>query len=200
MSECNLMRKMANIRAIVRAALLFALGGALSYPLSMFFDPPFRDLSHSYIMTHLPVLPVPFACLSIALFLRTWKACLAAPLNIVVWLAAYALELKGDGSGQDQFYILFAGIVGGLGLAFSDSLCCRSLRTLKCLSVAASIGLIAAVPFALIDANASNIGGNSVGVGLMCSFALWQGSIGAYLYFICAQSDESEVAGEIGER
>jgi hypothetical protein len=143
------------------------------------------------VLTRLSMVPVPFALLSVVLFLRSYKAVISVPLNVVVWWVAYEFFASPKTSPWPIPPLLVAGAVGGLGVALSDSICCPRLLSPKRLSYAALIGLAAAVPFVVLSLKAivSHIEGPFFIILLALSTGVWQASVGSYLY-ICTDRDE----------
>jgi hypothetical protein len=178
-------------------AVLFWVGGSLSWVLSSWTDRifaswlPFPIKAPLTTLTNLSMVPIPFALLSVALFLRSWRAAIAVPLNVVVWWCAYGL--CGPPSSPWPIPPLFvAGAVGGLGVALSDSMCCPRLLSPKRLLYAALIGLGAAAPFFVLSLRAviPRIGGPFLVILLALSTGVWQASVGSYLYLVCTDRDE----------
>jgi hypothetical protein len=195
----SFMTDIKNVRKSLRAAILFAVGGALAFLLSNFIHPMLPRWARLQGITDLTVIPIPFAVLSAVLFLRTWKALAAVPLNVMVWFVAYAISRQGSDRAQDNFWILVAGVVGGVGVALSDSVCCPHLLSPKRLSLVAFIGFVAAVPFAALKANALIIGSPAIGVLILCAFALWQASVGTYLYIVCTQRERMDETSDMAK-
>jgi hypothetical protein len=141
------------------------------------------------------LIPLPFAVPAAVLLLRSWRAALAAPLFVVVWLVAYGCAHLGL---VTFLPMLIGGLVGALGLALS----CRLALALywgagrpagftsENLRAAAILGCVAALPF--------QIRLSSRGMGITAAtwefrelaicFAVWQALVGSYLYWLCARS------------
>ena len=164
-------------------AVLFAIFGAWS-----------GSFGSSY--AGLVMLPIPFALLSALLFMRTVRAILVIPLIVGVWIAAYssAVNLSGR-AGQDPylFPICVGGLVGGLGLALSVSICHRRLLTPPFLVAALILGAVAALPFASwLRAEFSWHDGPLVRIREGCAFAIWQAVVGTCLYAVCSSGAKKE--------
>jgi hypothetical protein len=63
----------------------------------------------------------------------------------------------------------------------------------------AFIGFVAAVPFAALKANALIIGSPAIGVLILCAFALWQASVGTYLYIVCTQRERMDETSDMAK-
>lgn len=182
------MRFDARVGKVLGVAVLYALCGVLSSYLGDWGDRFFKGLGLD-ILT-----PLPFALISAALFLRTWKAVLAVPLNCAAWVAAYNIagQMYGSGGpyfGKAYFAVCLAGLAGGLGVALADSICHPTLFAPKHLGCAAFIGAVAGLPFGF------SVDNGNVPWALPCFFAIWQASVGTYLYYVCTDGRKSaEVA------
>jgi hypothetical protein len=188
----------SNVRIgkLLGVAALYALGGVLSAYLPDWAERVFKGfaLSAGDVLT-----PLAFALISAALFLRSWKAVLAVPLNCAAWVAAYhiAVQVYGSGGlyfGRAYFATCLAGLAGGLGVALADSICCTRLLAPIRLIAAGFIGAVAGLPFGF------SVGNGNVPWVSPCSFAIWQASMGTYLYYVCTQSREGTKAADSPQR
>lgn len=180
------MPSLERVGKLVGVAALYALGGVLSYYLADWGDRLFKGRSLYHLsVSAIVLMPLPFALLSAALFLRNRKAVLSVPLNCAAWAAAYAIAIQLAANGGAYFAMAYyraclaAGFVGGLGVVLADSICHPRLLALKHLGAAALIGAVAGLPFASDDWPAA------------CDFAIWQASMGTYLYFVCTGGGET---------
>jgi hypothetical protein len=182
----------ARVGKVLGVAALYALGGVLSAYLPDWAERVFKGfaLSAGDVLT-----PLAFALISAALFLRSWRAVAAVPLNCAAWVAAYHIAVRVYGSGglyfgKAYFATCLAGLAGGLGVALADSICCTRLLAPIRLIAAGFIGAVVGLPFGFSVDN-----GNVPWVS-PCSFAIWQASVGTYLYYVCTQSRQrAEVVG-----
>ena len=164
----------------VGVAIMFAVCGAWS---SRFFSEQSTDL-----MKCAP--PVPFALLSVLLFLRTPTGILSVPLSVIVWLAAYITAMwLGMGLGSDNYTpMCIGGGVGGLGLVLCAAVWRHWLFCRRYLVGGAVIGGLAALPFGLwLKGYRADMAEGALRLPLQYSFAIWQGAIGTYLYIICTR-------------
>ena len=183
----------ARVGKLLGVAVLYAICGAVSFYSADWGDRFFKWLGLD-ILT-----PLPFALLSAALFLRSWRAVAAVPLNCAAWVAAYhiAVQVYGSGGlyfGRAYFATCLAGLAGGLGVALADSICCTRLLAPIRLIAAGFIGAVAGLPFGF------SVGNGNVPWVSPCSFAIWQASMGTYLYYVCTQSREGTKAADSPQR
>ena len=139
-------------------------------------------------------VPLPFAILSAALFLRTAKAWLAAPLNVAAFPVALGVLAFLDAIAAPFWArMCLAGATGGLLLALADSICHPRLLSQSSLPPAVYIGAIVALPFAAYESSwkIDCSGDFWCTWGLQCSFAIWQASLGTYLYAVCTHRDNA---------
>lgn len=140
------------------------------------------------------LIPLPFAVPAAVLLLRSWRAILAAPLFVVIWLVAYACAWFG----RITFLpMLIGGLVGALGLALSCRLALARYRgperpavfTSENLRSLAILGCVAALPFQIrLSSREMDIGGATWEfLELAICFAVWQALVGSYLYWVCSQ-------------
>ena len=116
---------MKRLMTPVGVAVLFALCGALS---SQFLD---ENGQHGFLL----LVPVPFALLFAALFLRTATEIVAAPLFVVAWFAAYlTATYTGIAASSELFRMpmCVGGLVGGLGVTLSATFYRRSSDRSPC--------------------------------------------------------------------
>jgi hypothetical protein len=182
----------------IGAALLFAICGAWSAHL--------LTIEADWAVF---AFPVPFALLCVVLFLRTAKAILIVPLNLVVWLAAHvtavavALEVGNDSS---FFPMCLAGLVGGLGLALCAGIAHRPMLSLRHLIVAAVVGCAGGAAFGpWLDAHLDSLRPGGLPdplkpLRLQYACAIWQTAIGTYLYTVCTQAKSGTRPADEGER
>jgi hypothetical protein len=174
------------MKRILQVAALYAVCGVFSANLGAWGAPLLKGwpLDATEVLT-----PLPFALLSGALLLGTsWKAVPAALLNCATWLAAYSIAMRTVSNSSPYFGMCLAGFAGGLGVALADSICHPELLAPKRLAGAVLIGSVAGLPF---GAWASSSNG-AASWAWMCSFAIWQASMGTYLYFVCTRGRECE--------
>ncbi|HXN50265.1 MAG TPA: hypothetical protein VN893_26685 [Bryobacteraceae bacterium] len=175
-------------------AVLFAVCGALS---SFLFPGRGRVWE--------PLLPLPFALLCVILFLRKPRAILAVAFSVPVYGAAVlSAVLVSPFLGWACFPpVCLGGFVGGAGLAFSFGIVHQRLLARRCLLRVASIGAVAALPFALWVAYLLRISGPEdpqQALRLMCSYAIWQAVVGTYLYAICTRPADGGRLDDLTER
>jgi hypothetical protein len=179
------------VRKLLGVAALYALGGALTPYLWDWADRFLKTWTlNSFDVSRDALTPLAFALLSAVFFLRSWRAVLSVPLNWAAWLGAYhiALQMEQSGGpyfGKTFFEMCLAGFAGGLGVALADSICHRKLVAPKNLSGAALIGTLAALPFGFW------FHGYQAPWHAPCSFAIWQASVGTYLYYVCTDGRKS---------
>ena len=176
-----------NVRVakLLGVAVLYAFGGVLCEYL--------QQRQHQFTgywgpnsdLLDLSLGALPFVVLSVALFLRTWKAVLSAPLNIAVWAltSTFAADFGRTHAGDIRSVwvgLCLAGLAGGLGVALADSICHPILLAPRYLAGAACIGTVAGVPFGLWCFGFVTFVG-----AWMCALVIWQASMGTYLYSAC---------------
>ena len=176
-SENDLLLKGLKCAAV---AILFAACGGWS---ALFCLPHFPDGPGS-----LPYLfPVPFTLLCAILFLPSVQALCALPMP-VVWLIAYfAANFAGMSSGDARLPGCVGGLVGALGLVLCVSIGYPPFW-LKRFAVGGLVGLISALPFAswvqAYHATDFNRGPAANPPAPTYAFAIWQASMGTYLYLL----------------
>jgi hypothetical protein len=140
------------------------------------------------------LVPLPFALPAAILLLRSWRAVIAAPLFVIVWLVAYFSAFFG---GITFVPMLIGGAAGALGLALSCRLALARYRgperpavfTSENLRVAAILGGVAALPFQIC------LSSREMGVAaktwefreLSVCFSVWQALVGSYIYWVCSR-------------
>lgn len=179
--------------AVLGVVLLFGLCGLLS---GRFFEVNggWRTL----------LLPIPFGVAAAFLFLRSAKAILVVPLYALVWTMAYfvAMDMAISRTPQSDYIpMCLAGLVGGLGVCLASGIVNRCLLSRRYLLAACLVGCVAALPFGLwlgeihralsINAHEDALQATR----LLCSFAIWQAAVGAYLYVVCTGWKRKQDAG-----
>lgn len=166
-------------RRYVVVALLFAICGALSA----------AYLLPSRFPDRVPmILPIPFALLCALLFLHTLRAVFAVPLIVAVWLIAYSVTFFVGflGASIVPVPLFLGGFISGIGLVLCVSTCRRRLLSRKYIFRGAKISTIGALAFApwlwSFLANLNNY--RPPQWLLICAFAIWQATVGTYLYAI----------------
>lgn len=179
------MRIDARVGKLLGVAVLYALGGALCNSLANWVAQLMNHFGWFPPLGVFGLFPVaiPFTLISVALFLRTWKAVLSALLNLVVYPAAYAIAQQMAHSEWPIPGLFLAGFAGGLGVALADSICQPKLFTFEHLGAAAFIGMITAWTFFMSS------------FAEVALYVVWQASVGTYLYYVCTDGRKSaEVA------
>jgi hypothetical protein len=179
---------------LLPVATLFVATGTCSATLSG--DTIFGGVampSASYLLR----VPLPFAILAPLLLLRSWRAVVAAPLFVAVWIIAWMAAIGGV---SVLLPMLVGGFVGGLGLALACSVGRPAIRVP--VRSAAVLGCVAAVPFQVIfwphvSSHPSGVLGKWSYWELATLFAVWQPVVGSYLYWVCDQLRGREM--EIGQ-
>jgi hypothetical protein len=176
----------------VGVAILFAISGALSSLVFNFGDSLWPPLA-------LPLVALPFGVMSVLIVVRSSEAFLILPLIVAVWIAAFYSILAMYGRPliyvlpvMDGYFRMCAvGLIGGLGLALSFAIHRRGLLAGRYLIGAAIAGAVSALPFGfwLATGNAGEKSSSSV-IGLACAFAVWQATMGTYLYSACRRLNE----------
>lgn len=176
--------------ALLAVALLYALSGHLSVLLALTCGRPLSLGWHDAMGLDNCLFPLPFALLSTMLLLRSWKALICVPLNVLIWfLALRIVTLETAQPRPSLFFIrLFAaGLVGALGVAVADSICQPGLRRLKRLWIVALIGAASAwLGFYL----------GSYYWLVMGVATAWQVAVGTYLYFACSGRETEEAPAD----
>lgn len=168
---------------LIGVAMLLAFCGGLS-PVLLELMPLAKKLDFPPLFFAWDVMALPFALLfgllSFARCLYSPRAVLYVVLNMVVLHAAFWIAIIGEGGLMKA--LALAGAVGALGVALAGSVCCRWLLSLECLVPVTLLGMVAAVPSAVMGD--SLIDGPKL--PLFCSvFAVWQSCVGTFLYWIC---------------
>lgn len=172
------------VRAIAGVAALYAVCGAVSSVLAAFGT----SLVWKWPLNATEALtPMPFALLSGALLLgTTWKTVPAVLVTCAAWLAAHSIAVRTVNIGSPYFGFCLAGLAGGLGVALADSICRPKLLAPKHLAAAALIGSAAGLPFGAWAMRSES----ATYLAYMGSFAIWQASVGTYLYAVCTHGRE----------
>ncbi len=144
------------------------------------------------------MLPVPFALLCALLFLRQWRAIIAVPLMVAVWVAAYTFGyflgwaspvLLGPGCG---------GFIGGGGLVLCAAICHRRLLSRENVfrgAVIGSVSGLAFAPWAGVHYMQLNFEPPK-GPALLLAFAIWQAAVGTYLYAVVHRPQKETLPGD----
>jgi hypothetical protein len=183
----------------IGAALLFAICGAWSSRL--------LSIEADWAVC---AFPVPFALLCVLLFLRTTKAILIVPLNLVVWLAAYMTAMAVAFEVRNEHYLFpmcLAGLVGGLGLALCAGIAHRPMLSSKHLIVAGVVGCAGGAafgPWLAAHFESLRFGGGPRDplqpLRLQYACAVWQTVVGTYLYTVCTQAEGGTRPANEGDR
>lgn len=162
----------------IGVALLFALSGACSASLMNPFSPGEEG-------SHILLVPLPFAFLSIFLFHPTKPAgLLGLPLNVLAWLIAYfTVGFVTGNTGDPLIGMCVGGAAGGLSVTLCAATGQRRLLSSKYLISAAGIGAVSALSF-VFSARGED---TRLLLGRRCAFAIWQAAVGTYLYVVCAR-------------
>jgi len=144
-----------------------------------------------------PMLPIPFALLCALLFMRSWRAIVAVPLMVAVWVIAF---MAAGSVGMLSHDVLapgcVGGLIGGVGLVLCAATCHRRLLSPMYVFGGAVIGSLSALEFVpWVSLYYSHLGRpddprGDLELPLMLAFAIWQVAVGAYLYKIARDSDE----------
>jgi hypothetical protein len=165
------------------AAMVFALCGGSS---SVALLPHFPDVHVGFLL----IFSLPFAAVCVLLFMRTGAGVMAGLLmSLVVWPVSFmAANAVGIERIDDRLPGCVGGLVGALGLALCASIGNRSFLSAKYLAICAVIGSTAGLAFAswlkLYYATDINRGPMANPPVPMVAFAIWQTSVGTYLYAI----------------
>lgn len=165
----------------VGVAILFAVSGAWSSQFCV-------DGKDRLIVT----LPIPFALLSTLLFWRSIRAILIVPAVVVVWLAAYMGAMAAGmemgivyGILSDYVPMVFGGLIGGFGLSLCAGIFHGRLRWREVggTSIAGMISALAFGPWlASLYSHLNGAQDPVQPVRLKYAFAIWQATVGTYLY------------------
>jgi hypothetical protein len=168
-------------------AILFAVSGRLSASLCL---PHFPDGPHGLFY----LFPVPFALLCIVLFMRSVQAVCALPIPMIWLLAYWAANFIGTASGDDLLPGFVGGLVGALGLVLCVSIG-HPPFSFKRFAIGALVGLISGLSFAswveayhATDVNRGPLAGPPTPIH---AFAIWQASMGTYLYVLSLTKQNS---------
>jgi hypothetical protein len=165
--------------ALVVVAIAFAVCGACSA----------RLWEHPGALGDYGV-PFPFGFLVVLVCLRTYKAIPVVPLFFVVWYIAFWSAMSArDVTNSDYFAAGFSGAIGAVGVALVGAITQPRLRPRSALCGAAVAGFVSGLPFGLWFAY-QRPGTDSPqkaeqAVWLAISFAIWQSTVGTYLFASC---------------
>jgi hypothetical protein len=187
----------SGILSYVAVSILFAVSGALSSRI-VNFDGNI-DFGRDFL---LPLVALPFGVLCMLILVRSIKPVVILPLIVAVWLAAFwtatAMSVRStvlDNLPTLAAYIPMctAGLIGGLGLALFLAIHRRGVLAWRYLIGAAIAGSVSSLPFGFwLDTRQASETGPSSAMDIACAFAIWQATMGTYLYSVYSRLKGAE--------
>ena len=137
------------------------------------------------------LFPLPFALLCAVLFLRGapegHRVIFVVPLMMATWYVAQFLA-----SAILGLYPV-GGLIGGIALVLSTSLCCPKLYSEEFILSGAIIGTVSSFTFFPYFDRYERIFDQGYGSRPVFAFALWQALMGAYLFAVCTHFSAREL-------
>jgi hypothetical protein len=168
--------------ALIKASGVICIFAAAGAGVSRLVTLPVNDWN-----VHVGVV---FALVCYLLFWRSRRIVLVVPLVVLIWIAAFYVTFviaveNSTGLTKTLVSVLVGGAVGGAGLGICDSIYSKRMAP-RGWVVSTLIGCVAALPFwAWNTVYVSSLNGGDKSqerILLTIAFAVWWGTMGAYLY------------------